>query len=177
MLVRFRRAVIALVAACGVAVLSVPGAAWAHAAMVGSDPTAGSVVESVPSQVSVTFNEPLQDQFSALTVVGPDGELWSGDDVVVDDRSVVVSTTSGGPAGTYTIAYRVISADSHPVSGTIEFTVSGDNSVEDTPAITESTDALDNSESSLPVWPFVAGVLVLVGIGIAVVARAATRRN
>ena len=55
------------------------GAASAHAARVSTDPAEHAAVSTAPAQVSATFNEDLQTTFAAMTVVGPDGNLWTAD--------------------------------------------------------------------------------------------------
>ena len=76
--------------------------------------------------MSVTFNEALQESFASLTVVGPDGNLWSKGDPAVEGPTVSAELGDLGPAGVYTIAFRVTSADGHPVSGTRTFTLTQD---------------------------------------------------
>ena len=64
-------------AALAVLALAGAGIASAHAIRVAADPAPDSSVGSGPARVSATFNEPLQTDFAAMTVVGPDGNLWS----------------------------------------------------------------------------------------------------
>lgn len=59
------------------------GVAAAHAVLVSSDPARGAELASGPQRVSATFNEQLQTSFAAMTVVGPDGNLWSTGDTQV----------------------------------------------------------------------------------------------
>ena len=56
-----------------------------------------------------------------MTVVGPDGNLWSTGDPQVQGAVIAVGVRPLGPAGTYTVNYRVTSADGHPVSGSWSF--------------------------------------------------------
>jgi copper resistance protein C len=51
--------------------------ASAHATRIATDPAINAARSTGPSQVSATFNEHLQPTFAAMTVVGPDGNLWS----------------------------------------------------------------------------------------------------
>ncbi len=69
----------------------------------------------------------MQHQFAAMTVVGPDGNLWSTGEPEVDGAVVSVGVRPLGPAGTYTVNYRATSADGHVVSGSWSFqlTVAG----------------------------------------------------
>ena len=92
------------------------GTASAHSAVVGSNPENGASIQVAPDTVSVTFNEALQAQFAALTVTGPDGNLWTKSDPSVEGPTVSADLGDLGPTGVYTIAYRVTSADGHPVN-------------------------------------------------------------
>ncbi|GFG72648.1 hypothetical protein MBOT_00130 [Mycobacterium botniense] len=51
--------------------------AAAHATRVAADPPENAAVTTSPARVTATFNEELQSGFAAMTVVGPDGNIWS----------------------------------------------------------------------------------------------------
>jgi methionine-rich copper-binding protein CopC len=152
-----------LVLAVSLSVIAVAGAgvASAHATRVATDPVENTELSQAPQKVSATFNEALQPQFGAMTVVGPDGNLWSTGDPQVDGAVISVGVRPLGPSGTYTVNYRVTSADGHVVSGSWSFrlTVSGTG----TPG--PSASAMNPSDDGIPVWPFfvVAGVIVAAG--------------
>ncbi|MCX5045101.1 copper resistance protein CopC [Aldersonia sp. NBC_00410] len=150
------------------AVLFGAGTAVAHSVPVASDPANGARVDSGPEQVSVTFNEALQESYAALTVTGPDGNQWSHGDPVVKGATISVGLGELGPVGDYTIAYRVTSADGHPVSGTRTFTLTeaGDG----TPTSTTAAQS-DESDGGVPIWPFVVVAVVLFVGGLAFVLR------
>ncbi|QNG20860.1 copper resistance protein CopC [Rhodococcus triatomae] len=140
------------------------GTASAHSVVTGSNPAEGEQISAGPDRVSVTFNEALQETFPALTVVGPDGNLWTRSEPSVEGATVSAELGELGPVGDYTIAYRVTSADGHPVNGTITFTLTAEGS--GTPGAPAAGDAAGDAEGSsgLPVWPFIAvGVVVVVG--------------
>jgi methionine-rich copper-binding protein CopC len=150
-----------LVASLIVIAVAGAGAASAHATRVATDPVANTELSQAPQKVSATFNEALQPQFAAMTVVGPDGNLWSTGDPRVDGAVVSVGVRPLGPSGTYTVNYRVTSADGHVVSGSWSFrlTVPGTG----TPG--PSASAANPSDDGIPVWPFfvAAGVIVAAG--------------
>ena len=97
--------------------------AWAHAVRVAADPAPDATVSTGPARVTATFNEQLQTTFSAMTVVGPDGNLWSEGRPTVQGAAVSVAVRPLGPTGSYTVNYRVTSADGHVVSGSWSFTL------------------------------------------------------
>src|SRR6201992_2958303 len=135
------------------------GAAGAHAPRVSVDPADKASVSTGPVRVSATFNEDLQTTFAAMTVVGPDGNLWTEGSPQVHGTVVSVGLRPLGPAGDYTVNYRVTSADGHVVSGSWSFrlTVAGTG----TPG--PSAQPADNSGDEVPIWPFVLGAVILVG--------------
>ncbi|MGC9668308.1 copper resistance CopC family protein [Planosporangium sp. 12N6] len=121
------RAVFLVVAAlvatvcAAVAPVAVP-AAWAHSYLVATSPAASATVTEPISEVTLTFNEPVHQRFSAVVVSGPAGASYG------DGPVRVVDTTVHQPvrplrSGSYTVRWRVVSADSHPVEGTFGFTV------------------------------------------------------
>ncbi|AOW93838.1 copper resistance protein CopC [Rhodococcus sp. WMMA185] len=145
--------------------------ASAHAAAMGSNPENGAQIATAPDHVSVTFNEPMQESFASLTVVGPDGNLWTKSDPSVAGDTVSAELGQLGPAGEYTIAYRVVSADGHPVSGTSTFTLTqAESGAPGAPAnlasdtSTSASSPVESGNGGVPLWPFiVAGVIVFAG--------------
>lgn len=142
-----------------IATLTAPAAA-AHATRVSTDPVVDAELAAGPQRVSATFNEQLQTTFAAITVVGPDGNVWSTGDPAVQGAVVGVALRALGPAGTYTVNYRVTSADGHVVSGSWSFrlTVPGTG----TPGPPAAGPA---GGGALPIWPFVAVAVALVAGG------------
>ena len=134
--------------------------ASAHATRVSSQPADNAVLTAGPDQVSATFNEQLQTTFAAMAVVGPDGNLWSTGQPTVQGAVVSVGMRPLGPAGTYTVNYRVTSADGHVVSGSWSFrlTVPGTGTPGPAPAATDAG-------GDVPIWPFVVVAVALVAAG------------
>lgn len=103
---------------------ALPACAGAHAQIVSTSPTRDATVETMPKSVEFTFNEAVEANFGAIRVYGPGGTRADrGEPMLSDgDRTVTVSV-DGSADGTYTTTYRVVSADSHPVSGGFVFHV------------------------------------------------------
>ncbi|MFF0588755.1 copper resistance CopC/CopD family protein [Streptomyces sp. NPDC003781] len=111
-----------LTAAC--ALLAGAGPAAAHAALTGSDPREGAVVDKAPAQVSLTFSESVSMDDDSLRVLDPKGKrVDSGKPSGTGGTTYSVKLHAGLPDGTYTVTYQVVSADSHPVSGAYTFSV------------------------------------------------------
>ncbi|MGO4618136.1 copper resistance protein CopC [Nocardia sp. 2YAB30] len=154
------------------------GVASAHSTPTGSVPDDNATVDSGPARVSITFNEELQPSFPALTVVGPDGNLWSKGDPVVEGKTVSVTVGELGPVGEYTVGYRVTSADGHPVSGKRHFTLSKPGSGTPGPkANAKTVDGDEDGSGGVPLWVFVLGAIVLFGGGLAVALFGGRSRN
>lgn len=147
-----------LLAALTLAATLTAQVASAHAVRVSAEPADGAVLTAGPDRVSATFNERLQTNFAVMTVVGPDANLWSSGDPTVQGAVVSVGLRPLGPAGSYTVNYRVTSADGHVVSGSWSFrlTVSGTG----TPGPSAASPV---TGEDLPVWPFVVVTVVVVG--------------
>ncbi|WP_326544736.1 copper resistance CopC family protein [Mycolicibacterium sp. ND9-15] len=145
------------------AVLIGAGTAGAHATRIATDPAENASLTQAPAAVSATFSEELQAQFAAMTVVGPDGNLWSTGDPQVQGAVLSIGVRPLGPPGSYTVNYRVTSADGHVINGSwkFELTVPGTG----TPGPAASAPADAPSEDQFPVWPFFVGAVVIIGAG------------
>lgn len=116
--------------------IGLAGAAGAHTDLTGSDPAQGGTLGVPPAAITLTFNEPVQNFEPVVALTGPDGQPYPTSPPVVDS-AVVRSDVGGlGPAGTYTIAYRVVSVDGHPVTGQLQFEFAPAN-----PPVTEALPA------------------------------------
>ncbi|MEU2333037.1 copper resistance protein CopC [Streptomyces sp. NPDC013172] len=120
---RLRTLVLLFLAVTG-ALLAGAGPASAHAALTGSDPAQGVVVPEAPDQVSLTFSENVSMNSNSIRVLDPRGKRV--DTAKPDNLSATtygVQLKSGLGKGTYTVAWQVVSADSHPVAGAYTFSV------------------------------------------------------
>ncbi|MEV0317552.1 copper resistance CopC/CopD family protein [Streptomyces sp. NPDC050658] len=96
----------------------------AHAALTGSDPKQGAVVDKAPGQVSLTFSEKVAMSDGSVRVLDPAGKrVDSGKTSDLGSNTYGVKLHKGLPDGTFTVAYQVVSADSHPISGAFTFSV------------------------------------------------------
>ncbi|MFJ5919861.1 copper resistance protein CopC [Streptomyces ardesiacus] len=100
--------------------------ASAHAALDGTDPGDGAVLERAPAHVTLTFSESVGLRDDSFRVLDPGGHrVRTGEAGRADGRADTarVALPGGLGEGTYTVAWRVVSADSHPVSGAFTFSV------------------------------------------------------
>jgi copper transport protein len=122
-------------AAGALATLALPAApASAHAALSSSNPAGNSVLQAPPPEVVLTFTESVRKVPDRVRVIGPDGKRVDEGDASFDGTVVTIPLRQTGAQGTYLVSYRVISADSHPVSGGFTYSVGA-------PSTTPPTDA------------------------------------
>ncbi|GGJ82948.1 transport integral membrane protein [Streptomyces camponoticapitis] len=128
---RFGTRLIRLLLVTGVLIVGLLGAlsgtASAHAALTGSDPKDGAVVDVAPKDVTLTFSEQIAMGDDSIRVLDPTSKRV--DVAKMRDLSeggtvrYAVDLKTGLPDGTYTVAWQAVSADSHPVSGAFTFSV------------------------------------------------------
>ncbi|WP_328340807.1 copper resistance CopC/CopD family protein [Streptomyces violaceus] len=118
------RTLVLLLLAAACALLAGAGPASAHAAVTGSDPGQGAVVQEAPARISLTFSEQVALSDDSLRVLDPDGKrVDTAEPSNVSGTTYAVPLKPGLPDGTYTVAYQVVSADSHPVAGAYTFSI------------------------------------------------------
>ena len=103
-----------------------PATAGAHALLKASTPERAARLDAAPEQVSLRFSEPVEAEFGAVRVFDSEGrEVQTGRTFHPSGRAaeVAVRLRDGLGEDGYTVTYRVISADSHPVSGGFVFVV------------------------------------------------------
>lgn len=126
---RPRRKTISLIAVCLVAagvVLAGAIPASAHAIVESTEPGIDQVVDGAPTEVVMTFNEPVEIAFGAIRVFDTRGrrvEEGDAEHLPGQADSVRVGLRSGLADGTYTVTWRVVSADGHPIEEAFVFHV------------------------------------------------------
>jgi MYXO-CTERM domain-containing protein len=107
---------------CAAAVLGLAGPAAAHDAAESSSPAEGASVPAPPEKVSVTFSNNPLGIGSAFSIKDASGTEWADGAVEIVDNVASQKLKAGAPAGQFTVAWRVVSSDSHPIEGTFSFT-------------------------------------------------------
>ena len=111
----------------------------------------------------------MQSQFAAMTVVGPDGNLWSTGEPEVNGAVISVGVRPLGPSGTYTVNYRATSADGHVVSGSWSFrlTVAGTGTPAPPPAPPppRMPRGIPRTPTVFRCGPSIVGAVLIVGAG------------
>ncbi len=117
------RVVLVLVTAA--AALLAPAAAWAHAALLSTSPSASGVVNRPPAQVRLTYSEAVEPRFAIVSVTDAAGhdETSGPPRRSATDPDTLVVPLEHLPEGWYLVFWRVISVDGHPVRGAFTFAV------------------------------------------------------
>ena len=124
-----------------------PGfSASAHAELESSNPAEGSIIEIMPTQITLTFGEKLltlgEESVNTLKLSSTSGVEVKLSPVTVNGEvlsATVDSTSNAFTPGKYQISYRVVSTDGHPIKGEISFEFAPQELV---PAQTESPKAI-----------------------------------
>lgn len=157
---------VAAVLLAGVAAVALAAPASAHNVLTGSDPADGSTPTTAPAAVTLTFDEAVQNYEPVLVVTGPDGTVFSTATPAVSGTTVRTDLLGAGPAGAYTVAFRIVSADGHPVSGQFTYTLAagaaGTATGSPAPAGGVSTGPTEDGGSGGSIW-------LWVGVGVAAV--------
>jgi copper resistance protein C len=108
-----------------IAILALPLPVFAHAIMVKSQPVADSTIAESPKQVDVWFNDKVGSEYKALAVINSKGNRVDNKDATQEtfDQSHLYTTVTDLPPDTYTVRYRVVSLDTHIVTGKFKFTI------------------------------------------------------
>lgn len=177
-----------------IALLAGAGPAAAHNVLVSSDPAEGAKLESGPDRITLTFDQFVQDaDVNQVAVTGPNGGQWAEGPVEVRENVVTTPLRPLGPAGEYTLGFRILSADGHSVAEEIRFTLTtpgtgspagdaGGTDATGTDPGTQTGAGSDNADSAdsageeadsggVPIWVWIAAAVVLLVIGLTLALR------
>lgn len=189
---RCRSLVVGVVAGCALGVvgvgLGVPAAA--HADLVSSDPADGAILATAPSAITLTFSDPLFVDGVQMSLVTEEGTVVPSDPPTVDETTASLPWPAAAGPGSYEVGFRVVSADGHPVSGAISFTVQA-GAAEATAAqtiaptgspaaLTAATEPASQTETTdpmMPVSPLILGAALLAALAVAIAGAIAFGRR
>ncbi|HEY4319368.1 MAG TPA: copper resistance protein CopC [Herbaspirillum sp.] len=113
----------------GLLQLSAAGA-FAHASLIDTVPADGAMLRTEPADITLHFNEPVAPLVFKLAL--PDGSVQPLTKAASVDDSLKIGLPDAVAAGTYLLSWRVVSADGHPVGGSLTYSIgarSGPNAV------------------------------------------------
>jgi copper transport protein len=131
-----------------VVMLALAPAAAAHSTLLETEPPRDQVVEHSPKRVVLHFDEPVETALGSIIVYDGEGNRVDAEEIMRPrPESVAVAIDGELERGTYTVAWRVISADSDPINGAWVFHVQEPGAqpegvaaqvLEDTPFVTSA---------------------------------------
>lgn len=152
--------------------LLAPSSALAHASLVGTTPADGAVLDRSPGRVVLRFDEAVSTVPGSVRVFDSKVErVDSGDVQKPTSDSVSVGVPDDLGNGTYVVAWRVISADSHPVRGAFAFSIGAPvgNTADIVEAVLDQEAGSESVDLALAATRFVGLSLILLCVGGAVV--------
>lgn len=201
---RVPAALAALLALCLTLFAGVP-AAQAHDELLESDPAQGATLDQAPDRITLIYSGNITELGNEVRVTDSHGQTVSTGEVTVDGTRVTQRITPDAGDETYTVSWRVVSSDGHPIDGTYGFTVGSGGSGEQSAvpsaeaheheheeaehhehssaAPSSATPAADEASSTggLPTWAstliIVVGAVVVLGAIILVASAVRSRRR
>ncbi|GIM85423.1 copper resistance CopC family protein [Salinispora arenicola] len=174
-----------LAAALAAALLLVPAApAAAHNSLKAATPAKNAQLATAPTEITLEFLQKLDPAFTTIVLSDAAQQKIPTGEPMVTGATGTISIDGPLPNGTYTVAYRVVSADGHPVQGSYPFTVADpagaeapapvSPAAEPDPTATDATSASPASATGGDNDGGGPGALAVVGVGIVLVLVAGT---
>lgn len=129
-----------------------PSFASAHAYIIKSTPSENEIVNQAPQKVTIEFDETIQPSFNSIEVFDSAGNRVDQKNGGIDPNnpSIIESGLDENlPAGTYSVQWRVVSSDGHPVEGVIPFQIGNGDTSQD------HSDIRNESKGYLPQWDLI----------------------
>ncbi|MCU1511522.1 MAG: copper resistance protein CopC [Arthrobacter sp.] len=148
--------------------------ASAHDAAESTSPAPGATVSTPPEQVSITFNRNPLVLGSQILVTDAAGNNWADGNVEIVDNTASQKLKPGAPAGVFTVAWRVVSSDSHPIEGNFSFTATaggaGSTAAPAVPTLTTPQPGATATPAPVPnaAEPFPWSLVIFVGTAVGI---------
>jgi copper transport protein len=156
---RFYRAMRPWLAMLGLlVVLAHPSTALAHASLLASDPTDGAALATAPATLTLSFNEPVEP--IAIRIVDGRGTASEVTQISHDGANLILTPSAVLDRGAHVVSWRVVSADGHPVGGSLIFWVGPRGA--DLPQVSNS----ENPFVRTAIW--ITGVAIYLGLFVGV---------
>ncbi|MBG6217830.1 methionine-rich copper-binding protein CopC [Arthrobacter sp. CAN_A6] len=167
--------------------------ASAHDELSGSNPPAGGAVDVLPATVELMFSQVPSGIGAEMQILDDSGTDWAEGAPQIVNASAQQAVRPGAPAGEYTVNWRVVSSDSHPIEGSFTFTaasgaaaaapgaaepdeaVAPDAATTGVPLETAEADAPDTEAAGVSDFPWsiivMIAVLLALAVGLGITAR------
>jgi copper resistance protein C len=116
---------VTVVAIVALAMCADVGSAWAHAALVKTEPPRRAILAKAPTHVQLWFNEEIESAYASLVVldIGKNPVTGVKPQLASNDlKSIVLPLPELAP-GKYSVKFRVLSLDGHVIQSSFDFTV------------------------------------------------------
>ena len=138
----------ALLAALAMALL-LAAPVFAHAELVEATPEDGAILDTPPTEVELRFSEPLIPDRSSFRLVGPQGDVGTGEVTSDNGRVMTLSGLALAP-GAYEVRWTAATDDGHIERGRVDFTVEAVAPASESPAVEPSETPSDAPSSADP---------------------------
>jgi copper transport protein len=125
-----RRIISLFITIIAIFLFSYPSFPSAHAYIIKSSPSENEILIHPPQRVSIQFDETIQPGFNSIQVFDSKGQQVDKKNGRIDPNNVsIIETDLNGnlPNGIYSIKWKVVSSDGHPVEGVIPFQIGNGN--------------------------------------------------
>ena len=155
---------LALLLGWSVAGVATAEPAAAHATLVSTDPGEGARLETAPGEVTLEFSEGVSLGAGYARVLASGGGRADAGTASVDGGLLTIPLRSGLPDDGYLVTYRVVSADSHPISGAFSFVVGDGELVPAAGAAEDATDPVVGRALPAARWLGFTGLALAIGV-------------
>lgn len=138
--------------------------ASAHTVLVSSSPEKGSILESLPASISITFAENLLSirNSNSISVLDEDGEEVSDGEVAIVGSTISKNLIASSKSGIFRVDYRAVAADGHVIQNSFSFTVTKNAVTTSTNEISPVETAPTESEEKLSIY-FILSATAIIG--------------
>ncbi|GAB6992195.1 copper resistance CopC/CopD family protein [Paenibacillus pini] len=150
--------------------LTQPAVTSAHASLIQSTPAENAVLNEPPTKISLKFNESIQPAFHSIKVKNSSGEqINQGESYTVPgkDSELEVKLEPNLPQGIYTIQWKAVSGDGHPIEGTFAFqlgTQAGNGGSAETTPTSNTTNDMPGVDLIIIRWLLYMSLAMVAGI-------------
>lgn len=153
----FRRALLAAAAL----VVFVAAPVTAHTELQSSDPANGATLQTVPETVTLTFGEDLLAGGDRIVAKDDTGVQVNLGPSQVKGANLSANWPATADGGTYTVSYRAVAADGHPLEGRIRFTIVTESAA---PVASPTPASAQAEQTSTNPWIIAAPVLLIAAL-------------
>lgn len=169
---------LAAIAALGAtATLTLTTPAFAHDQLVSVTPEASSQLKTAPEEIVMEFSGDIMnvDGANQIKIVDAEGHSLADGDPKVDGKTVIQKLVSDDSENdTYTVTWRVVSSDGHPIQDSFEYTVGEGAQATSSASVESTSEASSQSVEDKPSGFTPANIAIFVAAAVLIVGAVAT---